>query len=76
MSAKTPTLAALASGDKRALARALARIEEAPEAADAVALLDQAWAAARGHVLGITGPPGVGKSTLTACLIRAWRGAG
>jgi LAO/AO transport system kinase len=76
MSAKAPTLAALASGDKRALASALARIEEAPEAADTIALLDQAWAAARAHVIGITGPPGVGKSTLTARLIRAWRSGG
>ncbi|HVG81860.1 MAG TPA: GTP-binding protein [Methylomirabilota bacterium] len=76
MSAPAPTLAALASGDKRALASALARIEEAPEADDTLALLDQAWAAARAPVLGVTGPPGVGKSTLTACLIRAWRAGG
>jgi LAO/AO transport system kinase len=76
MSAKAPALAALASGDKRALASALARIEEAPEAPETIALLDQAWAAARAHVIGITGPPGVGKSTLTGCLIRAWRAAG
>jgi LAO/AO transport system kinase len=71
-----PTLAALASGDKRAMAAVLARIEEAPEAADTRALLDAAWSAARAHVVGVTGPPGVGKSTLTACLIRAWRETG
>jgi LAO/AO transport system kinase len=76
MSAKAPKLSALVSGGKRALALALARIEEAPEAADTIALLDQAWAAPRAHVLGVTGPPGVGKSTLTACLIRAWRSGG
>ncbi|MDF2765292.1 MAG: methylmalonyl Co-A mutase-associated GTPase MeaB [Rhodospirillales bacterium] len=76
MSAKAPTLSALTAGGKRALAAALARIEEAPEAEDTIALLDQAWAAGRAHVLGITGPPGVGKSTLTASLIRAWRAAG
>jgi LAO/AO transport system kinase len=76
MSAKAPSLTSLAAGGKRALAAALARIEEAPEADDTIALLDQAWAAARAHVLGVTGPPGVGKSTLTACLIRAWRAAG
>ncbi|HEX6103544.1 MAG TPA: GTP-binding protein [Alphaproteobacteria bacterium] len=76
MSAKSPTLPALSSGGKRALAAALARIEEAPEAEDTIALLDQAWAAGRAHVLGITGPPGVGKSTLTASLIRIWRAAG
>jgi LAO/AO transport system kinase len=76
MTTPAPTLAALTSGDKRALAAALARIEEAPESSDTIALLDAAWAAARAHVIGITGPPGVGKSTLTACLIRAWRRAG
>lgn len=70
------SLVALAGGDKRALAAALARIEEAPEATDTLALLDAAWSASRAHVLGVTGPPGVGKSTLTACLIRAWRAAG
>ena len=40
------------------------------------ALLDEACRAARGHVLGLTGPPGVGKSTLTNALIRQWRGSG
>lgn len=29
-----------------------------------------------GHLIGITGPPGVGKSSLAAALIQAWRGAG
>jgi LAO/AO transport system kinase len=76
MKVEARTLAALVSGDKRALALALARIEEAPEADDTIALLEDAWAAARAHVLGVTGPPGVGKSTLTGCLIRGWRAAG
>jgi LAO/AO transport system kinase len=31
---------------------------------------------ARGHVVGITGPPGAGKSSLLSELCRAWRGAG
>ncbi|HXV22707.1 MAG TPA: methylmalonyl Co-A mutase-associated GTPase MeaB [Alphaproteobacteria bacterium] len=71
-----PTLSELASGDKRAMATALARVEEAPEDENTLALLDAAWAAARAHVIGMTGPPGVGKSSLTACLIRQWRKAG
>ena len=71
-----PRLSTLASGDKRAMAAALSAIEEAPEAADRLALLDAAWVQARAHAVGVTGPPGVGKSTLTACLIRAWRRAG
>jgi GTPase len=31
---------------------------------------------ARAHVVGVTGPPGVGKSTLLSELVRAWRAAG
>jgi len=63
-------------GGKRALARALTRIEAEPDAAATVALLDAAHAAARAQTVGLTGPPGVGKSTLTAALIDQWRGAG
>jgi len=63
-------------GGKRALARALARIEAEPDAAGTVALLDAAHAAARAHTVGLTGPPGVGKSTLTGALIAEWRRAG
>jgi LAO/AO transport system kinase len=63
-------------GGKRALAGALTRIEAEPDAALTVALLDAAYAAARAHTIGLTGPPGVGKSTLTAALIEHWRRAG
>ena len=63
-------------GGKRALARALTRIEAEPDATGTAALLDAAHAAARAHTVGLTGPPGVGKSTLTGALIAAWRGAG
>ncbi|MDB5363065.1 MAG: putative periplasmic protein kinase ArgK and related GTPase of family [Rhodospirillales bacterium] len=63
-------------GGKRALARALTRIEAEPDAAETVALLDAAYAAARAHTVGLTGPPGVGKSTLTAALIEQWRSDG
>lgn len=31
---------------------------------------------APGHVIGVTGPPGVGKSTLLSALLRAWRADG
>ncbi|WP_236823586.1 ArgK/MeaB family GTPase [Blastochloris viridis] len=70
------SLAAIAGGGKRALAQALAAIETHAGEPALAALLDEACRAARGHVLGLTGPPGVGKSTLTNALLRQWRGNG
>ncbi|WP_346327395.1 methylmalonyl Co-A mutase-associated GTPase MeaB [Iodidimonas sp. SYSU 1G8] len=58
------------------MAAALAAIEADPAHPDVVALLDRAWALPRAHVIGLTGPPGVGKSTLTGALIRSWRASG
>ena len=66
----------LRRGGKAALARALAQAEAAPEDEATLALLDAAWAAPRAEVVGLTGPPGVGKSTLVSALVRAWRGHG
>ena len=40
------------------------------------ALLDEAYENPKGHVIGITGPPGAGKSTLINTLIAEWRAAG
>ncbi len=69
-------LAALRGGGKAALARALARIEATGDDGAVLDLLDEAFADARAHVVGITGPPGVGKSTLVSALIRCFRGRG
>jgi LAO/AO transport system kinase len=69
------SLAALAAGGKAALASALARLERAPQDLDTLALLDAAYAQPRAHVVGVTGPPGVGKSTLIGALIMYWRAA-
>ncbi|HKV13642.1 MAG TPA: methylmalonyl Co-A mutase-associated GTPase MeaB [Reyranella sp.] len=63
-------------GSKRALAQTLAKLERDPDAAPAQALLDEAWRHPRAHVVGVTGPPGVGKSSLCAALVAAWRQAG
>ncbi len=63
-------------GGKRALADALARIEASSLAPETIDLLDEAYHNAKGHVIGITGPPGVGKSTLIAALIPALRAQG
>ena len=70
------TLRALRQGGKRALAAALAELERDPDGAAAHALLDEAWRAPRAHVVGVTGPPGVGKSSLCAALVSVWRKAG
>jgi LAO/AO transport system kinase len=65
----------LLAGDTRALARAITLVERddpsLPELLTAVR--GRAGAA---HVVGITGPPGGGKSTLADGLIAQWRGAG
>jgi LAO/AO transport system kinase len=66
----------LRAGGKRALARALNAIEAQAGDAGVTALLDAAYATPQGHVLGLTGPPGVGKSTLINALIRDLRGQG
>jgi LAO/AO transport system kinase len=71
-----PALAALAGAGKAALAMALARLEAAPEDSATLALLDAAYAAPRAQVVGVTGPPGVGKSTLLGALIAHWRHSG
>ena len=70
------TLAALRIEGKRALAAALAGLERDPESEASQALLDAAWREPRAHVVGVTGPPGVGKSSLCAALVAAWRRAG
>ncbi|MCW2308272.1 ArgK/MeaB family GTPase [Rhodobium gokarnense] len=76
MAAPVLDLEAIRQGGKPALARALAAIETG-DGSDAVAsLLDAAVADPKGHVLGLTGPPGVGKSTLTDTLLKRWRKAG
>ncbi len=69
-------LDALRAGGKVALAEALTAVETRAGADEVIDLLDAAFADPRGHVLGITGPPGVGKSTLTHALLTAWRRAG
>ena len=72
----TVTLEELRAGGKAGLARALAEIERAADDEETVRLLDACHAAARAHVVGMTGPPGVGKSTLMNALIAGWRRRG
>ncbi len=63
----------LKSGGKLSFARCLSRIETNFTAQKNIKLLDHAVQNAQGHVIGITGPPGVGKSTLINLLIKEWR---
>lgn len=55
------------------MARALGILERRPDAPEVLALLDEAFAATRAQVIGLTGPPGVGKSTLIGAVITALR---
>jgi LAO/AO transport system kinase len=74
--AQTPSLSAVRAGGKAALARVLARLETNPDDPEIVALLDTAFVAPIAQVIGLTGPPGVGKSTLAGALIAAYRAMG
>jgi LAO/AO transport system kinase len=67
--------AAALAGDRLALARLLTAVENRSPLAEA-ALRDLYPRAGRAHIVGITGPPGAGKSTLVASLIGHVRGLG
>ncbi|QIL79466.1 methylmalonyl Co-A mutase-associated GTPase MeaB [Diaphorobacter sp. HDW4A] len=62
-------------GDRRAIGRAISALENGGESAYAIR---HAMAAKQGraHVIGVTGPPGGGKSTLVSAMIRCLRERG
>jgi LAO/AO transport system kinase len=65
----------ISQGDRSALARLLSLVERGGDTArDALAALGPCPALA--HVVGITGAPGAGKSTLTGALVGVLRAAG
>ncbi|HOG47089.1 MAG TPA: methylmalonyl Co-A mutase-associated GTPase MeaB [Anaerolineae bacterium] len=65
----------LLQGDRRALAQAITCVENGETAAGELlaALYPHGG---RAHVIGVTGSPGTGKSTLVGALARAYRGRG
>jgi LAO/AO transport system kinase len=74
--ASDPTLAQrLLDGDRRALARAITLVENEDPAGYEV-VREVYPRTGRAAVFGLTGPPGVGKSTLIGVLTRARRAAG
>ncbi len=60
---------AVRAGDRRALSRAITLVERGEP-------LDEPESSGSGPVLGITGPPGAGKSTLISALISRFRARG
>ena len=68
------TLAAgVRKGDRRALARAITLVERSDPLAYEI-VRDLYAETGRAYAVGVTGPPGVGKSTLIAALLRHVRG--
>ena len=62
-------------GSRRALARAISRVED--DALGSSLLLSTLYRhTGRAHVVGVTGSPGTGKSTLVAALARLYRSGG
>jgi LAO/AO transport system kinase len=73
--------ASVSEQDRSAVAKALnllddKRPEARQRAARLLAMLPRQRLYSSGHLVGLTGPPGVGKSSLTAALVRVWRKRG
>ena len=68
-------IAGIRAGDRRALARAITLVENRDSGAAAV-VSELYPTTGKAFAVGITGPPGVGKSSLIAALVRHVRGLG
>ena len=65
----------LLKGDRLALARAISRVED--DAEDAALIVQAVFAhTGKAHLIGITGAPGTGKSTLVSALVESYRASG
>jgi LAO/AO transport system kinase len=70
----------LREGDRTAAPAVLNLVETVNSQAEVADLLREVSPAVlgeepRGHLIGVTGPPGAGKSSLLSALVRAWRDA-
>ena len=78
MSKQTPTqqlIDGLLNGDRLSLARAISRVEDG--AVDAARIVQAVFAhTGKAHLIGITGAPGTGKSTLVSALAASYREIG
>ncbi|MCK5840668.1 MAG: methylmalonyl Co-A mutase-associated GTPase MeaB [Candidatus Sabulitectum sp.] len=74
MLSTTDIISGITKGSIRAIARALSKVENgSPDATD---LLDAIFASQKGFTIGVTGPPGAGKSTLVNKMISRYRTSG
>jgi LAO/AO transport system kinase len=73
--ASAALVAAARDGEPRALARLVSVVENgSPQLREIMKLI--APLTGRAYIIGLTGAPGVGKSTITGVLVRAYRGQG
>ena len=68
-------VAGVRAGDRRALARAITLVESADPLAEEV-IRELYGQTGHAYMVGVTGPPGVGKSSLVSALVRHVRPAG
>ncbi len=72
---QTDLVSQLLAGNRRSLARTISQVEDGgPEARAVLAALY--GRTGRAHVIGVTGAPGTGKSTLVNALAKTYRAAG
>jgi LAO/AO transport system kinase len=65
----------IVSGDPRAIARGISMVEDDPLDAGAALVGEIFGNSGRSFLVGVTGAPGAGKSTLVDGLVRRWRSA-